>query len=101
MKKGFLVILISVLFFPVFSQRFLPEELSGIWEGKDRIFFFEEPQNDRNPEIFIVLKNFYGWYYDRAAEDSFYSDKGNRDRNAATPKNAEHISYTVTKTLMM
>ena len=97
MKKGYLVILISVLFFPVFSQGFLPEELNGIWEGKDRIIFFEEPQNDKNPEIFIVLKNFYGWYYDRAAEDSFYSDKGNRDRNAATPKNAEHISYTVTK----
>ena len=62
MKKGFLVILISVLFFPVFSQGFLPEELNGIWEGKDRIIFFEEPQNDKNPEIFIVLKNFYGGY---------------------------------------
>ena len=48
MKKGFLVILISVLFFPVFSQGFLPEELNGIWEGKDRIIFFEEPQNDKN-----------------------------------------------------
>lgn len=96
MKKGFLVILISVLFIPVFSQ-ILPEEITGIWEGKDRIIFFEEPQNDKNPELFVVLKNFYGWYYDRAAEDSFYSDKEKRTRNNTTPKSAEHIPYRIEK----
>lgn len=95
MKKGFLVILITVLFFPVFSQ-VLPDQLKGIWEAKDRIIFFEEPQNDKNPELFVVLKNFYGWYYDRAAESDFYSDKGTRDRNDTTPKNAEHIPYAIT-----
>jgi len=96
MKKGFLVILISVLTVSVFSQ-VLPEEVCGIWEGKDRIVFFEEPQNNENPELFVVLKDFYGWYYDRAAESAVYSNKGDRPRNDATPKNAEHIPYTISK----
>lgn len=94
MKKGFLVILIFSLFVPVFSQE-IPESLCGIWEGKDRIVFFEENQSDKNPELFVVLKDFYGWYYDRAAEAKEYSEKSNKARNDATPKTSEQIPFTV------
>lgn len=96
MKKGFLVVLILALICPVFSLEKL-DSLAGIWEGKDRFVFFENATDDENPELVIVLKEYYGWYYDRAAEPESYSELEKRTRNAATHKDAEHIPYSVNK----
>ena len=94
MKKGFLFVLLSALIFPVFSQG-IPEKLQGIWEGKDRFIFFENAADDENPEFVIILKEYYGWYYDRAAEPLEYAEKEPRTRNAATHKDPEVIPFTI------
>ena len=73
----------------VFTET-LPSKLLGIWESKDRYVFFE--QNDENePQIVVVLKEYYGWYLDRGAEPASYNEKEPRTRNIPTPSNAEHI----------
>ena len=69
----------------------LPQQLCGIWEGKDRYVFFEQQPENENTELVIVLKEYYGWYLDRAAESDIYSQKEVRSRNAATHKTPEHI----------
>lgn len=101
MKKAFFLFLFFLFSNFIFSQenaiKYLPEELIGLWEGKDRLIFFEERENFQNPELFVVLKDFYGWYYDRAAESDEYSKKAKKLRNDATPKKAEEIPYSVTK----
>ncbi len=85
MKKN-LSLLFLLILTPLYAFT-LPQELYGIWEGKDRIIFIEE-----NPtEITIILKEFYGWYYDRVAEPSDYAQKNPRTRNNATTRNAEHV----------
>ena len=94
MKKGFLFVLLLALIFPVFSQE-IPAKLQGIWEGKDRFIFFENAADDGNPEFVIILKEYYGWYYDRAAEPVEYSEKEPRTRNAATHKDPEVIPFTI------
>ena len=94
MKKGFLVVLLFALIYPVFSQK-IPEVLQGIWEGKDRFVFFDNAADDENPEFVIVLKEYYGWYYDRAAEPVEYADAEPRTRNAATHKDPEVIPFTL------
>ena len=96
MKKGFLVVLLLALIFPVFSQQ-IPNELIGIWEGKDRFVFFENAADDENPDFVVVLKTYYNWYYDRAAEPASYSEKERRTRNSATHKDPEIIPYTINK----
>lgn len=73
----------------VFAET-IPSKLLGIWESKDRYVFFEQ-NDDEEPEIVIVLKTYYGWYLDRAAEPAAYAEKEARTRNTATPRNAEHI----------
>jgi len=92
MKKGFLVVLLFALIFPVFSLD-IPENLKGIWEGKDRFVFFENAADDENPQFVIVLKEYYDWYYDRAAEPASYSQKEARTLNSATHKNPEIIPF--------
>ena len=92
MKKGFLVALLFALIFPVFSLD-IPDNLKGIWEGKDRFVFFENAADDENPQFVIVLKEYYDWYYDRAAEPASYSQKEARTLNSATHKNPEIISF--------
>ena len=94
MKKGFLVVLLIALISPVFSLD-IPENLEGIWEGKDRFVFFENATDDENPQFVIVLKEYYDWYYDRAAEPADYSEKELRTRNAATHKDPEVIPFTL------
>ena len=95
MKKGFLVVLLFALICPVFSQK-IPEVLQGIWEGKDRFVYFDNATDDENPEFVIILKEYYGWYYDRAAEPLEYKEAEPRTRNAATHKDPEVIPYTFT-----
>ena len=94
MKKGFLVVLLFALICPVFSQK-IPEVLQGIWEGKDRFVYFDNATDDENPEFVIILKEYYGWYYDRAAEPLEYKEAEPRTRNAATHKDPEVIPYTL------
>ena len=94
MKKGFSVLLALFFLFPVFSTD-LPEPLLGIWEGKDRFVFFEQQPENENPELVIILKEYYGWYFDRAAEPQAYADREARTRNAATHKTAEYIPYKI------
>ena len=91
MKKEFSVILALSLFVSVHSAT-LPESFYGIWEGKDRYVFFEQAQDDENPSIVILLKEYYGWYLDRAAEPKSNSEKYPRSRNAATVRKAEQLS---------
>ena len=94
MKKGFLVVLLIALISPVFSLD-IPENLKGIWEGKDRFVFFENAADDENPHFVIVLKEFYDWYYDRAAEPLEYSKTEARIRNDATHKDPEVIPFEI------
>ena len=90
MKKSFLISLI-ILFQLFFSfAESIPNKLLGIWEAKDRYVFFE--QNDQEqPELVVVLKTYYGWYLNRAAEPADYNEKEARVRNTANARNAEHI----------
>ena len=98
MKKGVIFVLFILVHVRVFAFQ-LPEKLEGLWEGKDRYVFLESSESDEkdNPysgdscEIVIVLKEYYGWYYDRAAESKIHSLEEKRIANAATHKDAEHI----------
>lgn len=89
MKK--LIFFIIILFNSFLFCTELPEQLYGIWEGKDRIVFFEKDQNTSDMQIVIILKEYYGWYYDRAAEPESYDEKDKRTRNSATTRNAENV----------
>lgn len=80
-KKFFLFFLFFLAANTIFSE--IPEQLKGIWSGNDRIIFF-----GGNDEISIILKEYYGWYYDRAVEPKEFSDIQMRKRNAATQKTA-------------
>lgn len=80
----------------MFSQS-IPEKLQGIWEGKDRFIFFDNAADDENPQFVIILKEYYGWYYDRAAEPLEYAEKEARTRNAATNKEPEVIPFTLSE----
>ncbi len=96
MKKGFLVVLLFALISSLPSQENL-KKLNGIWEGRDRFVFFENAADDENPFFIIVLKTYYGWYYDRAAEPLDVSDVQARTPNAATHKDPEVIPYKLTE----
>lgn len=88
-KKLFSLLIICLIVSGLFAET-IPPKLLGIWESKDRYIFFE--QNDENePELVVVLKEYYGWYLDRAAEPAAYNEKEPRTRNIPTPRNAEHI----------
>lgn len=92
MKKLLLIIFMIINYTMLFSLE-IPDSLCGIWEGKDRFVFFENQPDSESPEIVIILKTYYGWYYDRAAEPSEYKNKEPRTRNNATYRNAEHITF--------
>ena len=89
MKKIFVSLFCFLLFSFIFAET-LPSKLLGIWESKDRYVFFE--QNDQeDPQLVVILKTYYGWYLNRAAEPEDYSKKEARVRNTANARNAEHI----------
>lgn len=96
MKKGFLVVLLFALISSLPSQENL-KKLNGIWEGRDRFVFFENAADDENSFLIVVLKTYYGWYYDRAAEPLDLSDVQTRTPNAATHKDPEVIPYKLTE----
>ena len=89
MKKTFIILLFLFFEFHIFSGT-IPQKLLGIWEAKDRYVFFEQ-NDEEEPQLVVVLKEYYGWYYDRAAEPASYTEKERRTRNIATPRSAEHI----------
>lgn len=89
MKKSFFVCLLLIEVFYSFAET-IPSKLLGIWEAKDRYVFFEQNDQDQ-PQIVIVLKTYYGWYLNRAAEPAEYNEKEPRVRNTANARNAEHI----------
>lgn len=45
-------------------------------------------------DMVVILKTYYGWFYDRAAEPASYADNTSRFLCSATAKEAEHITVT-------
>lgn len=80
------------------DERVVPLALEGIWENYNRYVVFdtgylsEHAQDASIPQI--VLRMFYQWYDDRAAESSAYTQKENRDRNDTTDAPAVEMSVT-------
>ena len=99
----------------------LPELLQGIWQGSDRYVFFvpqqrtahgetatergENAESERRTatkttdviapsDVAVVLKTYYGWFYDRAAEPAEYA-ANERFLCTATTKEAERVTITV------
>ena len=90
---------IKAFFFILFIFSFclsaieIPDSLYGIWEGKDRFVFFEKNESSQDAQIVVLLKTFYGWYYDRAAEPLEYAEKEKRTRNDATARKSEQVYF--------
>ncbi len=81
---------VAAVFFFVFMHGGLfaedvPLLLRGLWQNDNRIVSFQNTSS-----MDIVLKLFYGWYYDRAAEAK--EDVPVRPRNDATSIEAQEIS---------
>lgn len=96
MKKSFFLIIFFIFVSSLFAQNKIPEQLYGLWEGKDRYVFIEEnPDPEKAPEIVVVLKLFYGWYYDRAAEPTEMAEAYSKARNDGTSREAQHITMEV------
>jgi hypothetical protein len=75
-RQPILLCLAFFLFVPeIFFSQGVPRPLGGVWENDQRIVsFFSEARQEESALgqsraiTGIVLKQFYGWYYDRAAE---------------------------------
>ena len=87
-----------------------PALLEGIWTGDDRYVFFI-PENtaagisaaaqasSKNAKIMptdiaLILKTYYGWFYDRAAEPEVFASQSERFLCTATTKEAERLTVT-------
>lgn len=103
MKKSLLAVIFAFLM-PVFlfaqveESIGVPQNLEGIWEGVDRIVFLEN-DDENKPHLTVILKDYYGWYYDRVLEDEDYSKKEPRVRNTATSKKAGSAVISFSGTL--
>lgn len=84
MKKLLLFCCLSLIFSFCYSE--IPENLAGLWEGKDRYVFFET-DSEQNSTIAVYLKDYYGWYVDRVSEPVSYREKQPVSRNSATSRN--------------
>ncbi len=80
------LVLYALAFFPALIYPQTPDELRGVWQGDDRLVFFG-PED----EIAVALKEYYGWYFDRAAEPESFSEARPRDRNAASSERAQAL----------
>ena len=65
----------------------VPSLLQGIWQGKDRLIMFSNEN-----EFALVLRVFYQWYNDRAAEPASFAEIKTRDRNDATISPSQEIT---------
>ena len=76
-----------------------PALLEGIWTGGDRYVFFV-PENTaekaavKPTDIALILKTYYGWFYDRAAEPEAFTSQSERFLCTATTKEAERLTVT-------
>lgn len=86
MKKSIFFLLYLLVVFA--SSAEIPSEIKGIWKGDDRYIFIGEEN-----QFAVILKEYYGWYYDRVVEPENFSNISARKRNISTQKNAHH--YTV------
>ncbi len=76
--------------------------LGGIWQGTDRLVLFEGRNADSSADdssegalsfdFGVVLRVFYAWYDDRAAENASFREIKTRDRNDAESRTPEDIS---------
>ena len=71
------------------AENAVPKLLSGYWENNKRIISFEHTESAH-----IVLKLFYGWYYDSTAESFLENAKELRPRNAATSPQPEVLQIS-------
>lgn len=82
------------------QDRIVPVLLEGIWENQNRYVVFDTSyRTETNWAIpQIVLRTFYTWYDDRAAESAEYTQTNPRDTNTATDSRfaAEHIELRFT-----
>lgn len=67
--------------------------LGGIWQGDDRLVMFEDGDGG-SFDFAVVLRVFYGWYDDRAAEGAGFSEIRTRDTNDAESALPEDISVS-------
>ena len=76
-----------------------PALLEGIWTGGDRYVFFV-PENTaekaavKPTDIALILKTYYGWFYDRTAEPEDWASSPERFLCTATTKEAERLTVT-------
>ena len=87
-----------------------PALLEGIWTGGDRYVFFV-PENTAAGtsasaqvpskkaktmpiDIALILKTYYGWFYDRAAEPEAFASQSERFLCTATTREAERLTVT-------
>jgi len=76
-----------------------PALLEGIWTGGDRYVFFV-PENTaekaavKPTDIALILKTYYGWFYDRAAEPEAFASQSEQFLCTATTKEAERLTVT-------
>lgn len=90
MKKSLFSLILILITSTIFAE--IPSEFTGIWKGDDRYIFIGEEN-----QLAIILKEYYGWYYDRVAEPEGFSEISERKRNLATQKNAHHYSVDFSK----
>ena len=86
MKRYFSIVFLFLLI-SVNVNTQTPTELYGIWKGDDRYIFF-----GTEGKVSVILKEYYGWYYDRAAEPEEDADTEHRNVNAASSPEAQHIT---------
>lgn len=84
-RKSFFITLFAFALFSATAE--IPSELKGIWSAKDRIVFLDDGDC-----ISVILKEYYGWYYDRAVEPAEHSELLERKRNLATQKHGYEYS---------
>jgi len=65
----------------------VPLLLQGIWQGNDRLAFFSSDDSVYT----CILRVFYKWYDDRAAESEQYTQISTRDKNNTIARNPENI----------
>ncbi len=81
------------------SDESVPLMLGGIWANDSRYVVFDTGYlsgSTKHPLTDIVLRTFYQWYNDRAAESHEYSAKINRDRNNVETGVSEEIELHFT-----
>lgn len=84
--RGIVLVALFLLFFHGAGVSEVPSELFGVWQGDDRILFFDE-----SGDFSVILKLYYGWYYDVASDKNAGKDFSGRNRNAATSRSAQTV----------